>query len=94
MKYAILLIRKIQFNGILQRKCCCSDINKKEYLCTEVRTKLMNSSLSKPHTYDDNEEDIASNCNSIHDTDTSNSDYGDDKKYHVVQLYHKTYEDV
>ena len=46
----------------------------------------MNSSLSKPHTYDDNEEDIASNWNSIHATDTSNSDDGNDIKISRVAI--------
>ena len=41
---------------------------------------MMNTSLSKAHTYDDNEKDTASNCNSINDTDTSNPEDGDDKK--------------
>ena len=51
----------------------------------------MNTSSSKALTYDDNEQDTAYNCNSIHDTDTSNPEDGDDKKSHVLKLYHKRY---
>ena len=55
---------------------------------------MINSSLSKAHTYYENEQDTASKCNSIHDTDTSNPEDGDDKKYHVLKLYHKTYHKI
>ena len=65
---------------------CAVTYIKKEYLCCQIREKLMDTSLIKSVPYDDNQEDIESNWNSIHDTDTSNSDDGDDKKTSCVAI--------
>ena len=70
---------------------CAVEYIKKEYLCMEIKNKLMNTSITKHQTYEDNQQDISSNCNSIHDTDSNTSEDCDDKKYHQLNIYHQTY---
>ena len=52
----------------------------------EIKNKLINKSISKHQTYEYNEQNIASNCNSIHDTDSNKSEDFDDKKYHPFNI--------
>ena len=52
---------------------------------------MLDKLLSSCVPYDDNQQDFELKFNSIHDTDVIMSEDSADKKYHLLELDHKTY---
>ena len=82
------LVDKVNLSPIIywRDNVCAVTYIQKEYLCCQIRAKMLDKSLRSCVPYDDNKQDFELKCNSIHDTDASMSEDGADKTISSVGI--------